>query len=244
MFRELVLRQPAALAPALASAVHNRALRLASSGQRNEALNAAQEAVSRYRDLSAVRPDAFDVELATALNTLGNRLADLHMHIPAYNAAVEAVALRRKLASRRAGLPDVGLAGSLHNLALRCTVASRPAAEALEAAQDAVALWRQLARLDDAVGVEADLVSAVINAGQCLADAGKRDDAIDAFDEALERATTLERRGATAAAAVLRDEAQRRRDGVVVMRGRNARDEAGMLTTDGSTKRGGCCAIT
>jgi hypothetical protein len=97
----------------LAHVLNNLGNRLGDLGRREEALEAAAEAVGLRRQLAAQRPDAFLPDLATSLNNLGNRLSELGRREEALEAAAEAVTLYRQLAAQRpdAFLPD--LAGSL-----------------------------------------------------------------------------------------------------------------------------------
>jgi tetratricopeptide (TPR) repeat protein len=117
---------------------------LSEMGRREEALEAAQEAVDLYRRLAAQRPDAFLPDLAMSLNNLGIRLSEMGRREEALQATQEAVDLYRRLAAQRpdAFLPN--LAASLTNLGAMLSEMGRRE-EALEAAQEAVDLYRRLA---------------------------------------------------------------------------------------------------
>ena len=95
------------------------AIRLSEVGERNEALEAAREAVELYRELAEASPQAYAPDLAMSLNNLANRLSAVGERNEALEAAREAVRLRRALAeaSPEAYAPD--LATSLNNLANR-----------------------------------------------------------------------------------------------------------------------------
>ena len=127
-----------------ASSLNNLANRVSALGRREEALEAAQEAVALYRDLAAARPDAFIPNLAMSLNNLANVLSGLGRREEALEAVQEAVALYRDLADARPDAFTPDLAASLNNLANRLSDLGRRE-EALEAAQEAVALYRDLA---------------------------------------------------------------------------------------------------
>ncbi len=75
----------------LARLANNLGNRYSDLGRREEALQAAIEAVEIYRKLSAERPDAFLPDLAMSLNNLGNRYSDLGRREEAFDAAEEAV---------------------------------------------------------------------------------------------------------------------------------------------------------
>ena len=80
---------------------NNLAKALSELGQREQALDAAKEAVNLYRQLAAARPEAFTPDLATSLNNLGLRLSELGQREQALDLAKEAVNLYRQLASAR-----------------------------------------------------------------------------------------------------------------------------------------------
>ena len=126
-----------------AGLLNNLANRLSALGRREEALNAAEEAVGHYRALAAARPDAFIPDLALSLNTLANRLSDLGHREAALQRRRGGRTLPRagRFAPRRVS-PD--LARSLNNFAISSERLGR-SEEALTAAQEAVGLRRALA---------------------------------------------------------------------------------------------------
>ena len=101
--------------------------RLSDLGRREEALAAAEEAVSLFRDLAAGRPGGrTSHRLAMSLNTFSNALGDVHRLEEALAAAEEAVALREALS---AGQPDETkneLAVALNNLSVRLEALGLP----------------------------------------------------------------------------------------------------------------------
>ena len=97
--------------------LNNLAVRLSALGRREDALTAAEEAVSLRRTLAAQRPDAFRPNLATSLNNLATMLSELGRRGDALTAAEEAVSLRRTLASQRPDAFRPDLATSLMVLA-------------------------------------------------------------------------------------------------------------------------------
>jgi len=114
-------------------------------GQREEALQAAQEAVEILRQLAQQPPQAFFPELAMSLNNLGAMLSALGRREEALQATQEAAEIFRRLAQQlpQAFLPD--LAHSLHNLGAGLSALGQREG-ALAATQEAVALRHQLAR--------------------------------------------------------------------------------------------------
>ncbi len=162
---------------------NNLGNRLSDLGRREEALAAADEAVSVYRRLAADRPDAFLPYLAASLNNLGNMLSDLGRREEALAAAVEAVSIRRRLAADRpdAFLPD--LAGSLNNLSAMLRDLGRRK-EALAAADEAVSIRRRLAA-DRPDAFRPDLAMSLNNLSASLSDLGRQEEALAAADEAV-----------------------------------------------------------
>jgi tetratricopeptide (TPR) repeat protein len=61
----------------LATVLNNLGIRLSALGRREEALQAAHEAVGLYRQLAAQRPDAFLPDLAMSLDTRGTVLREM-----------------------------------------------------------------------------------------------------------------------------------------------------------------------
>ena len=96
---------------------NNMAIRLSEVGQRNEALEAAREAVELYRGLAEDSPAAYTPRLAMSLNNLANCLSGVGERNEALVAAREAVELYRGLAKDSPAAYTPRLAGSLNNLA-------------------------------------------------------------------------------------------------------------------------------
>ena len=83
---------------------------LSELGRREDALAAAQEAVSLHRQLAATSPDAFTPGLAMAVNNQAKMLSDLGGPEDALAAAQEAVSLYRQLAATSPDAFTPGLA--------------------------------------------------------------------------------------------------------------------------------------
>ena len=132
-------------------------------GQREAALEAAREAVNRYRTLAKSRPDAFLPDLAASLQNLGMHLSNAGDHEPALEATREAVDTYRTLAKSRpdAFLPD--LATELNNLGVVLSDLGQREA-ALEATREAVDAFRSLAKARPDAFLP-DLVTSLDNLG-------------------------------------------------------------------------------
>ena len=101
---------------------------LSDLGQREQALEAAREAVEIYRELARQRPDAFRPDLAMSLNNVANRLSDLGQREQALEAAREAVEIYRELARQRPDAFRPDLARSLAVMGLRLAESGEQAA--------------------------------------------------------------------------------------------------------------------
>ena len=165
-----------------AQALNNLAVRLSEVGRRSEALEAAQEVVSFYRDLAEANAAAYTPDLAGSLSNLAAFLSEAGRRDEALQAAQEAVDLRRDLAEINAAAYTPDLAGSLSNLAIRLSVVGRRD-EALQAAQEAVDLRRDLAEAN-AAAYTPDLAMSLNNLAGCLSEAGRWGEALQAAQEA------------------------------------------------------------
>ena len=168
---------------ALAGFANNFALRLSDIGRRDEALEAAEEAVKLYRELVKLQREAFLPDLAISLNNVANMLSEVGRRDEALEAAEEAVKLGRELVTlqREAFLP--GLAASLNNVANMLSEVGRRD-EALEAAEEAVKLGRELVKLQREAFLP-DLAMSLNNVANGLSAVGRRDEALEAAEEAV-----------------------------------------------------------
>ena len=162
---------------------NNLSIRLFDVGERNEALEAAREAVELYRGLAEASPAAYTPRLAASLNNLANCLSAVGEHNEALEAAREAVRLRRALAEAFPAAYTPDLAMSLNNLA-NCLSAVGEHNEALEAAREAVRLRRALAEAFPAAYTP-DLAMSLNNLANCLSAVGERGEALVAVREAV-----------------------------------------------------------
>ena len=200
LHRQLAADRPDGFTHKLALSLITLATTLSERGRREDALNAAQEARDLFRTLAADRPDAFNPDLAMSLNNLASKLLFLGRREDALNAAQEAVALRRQLAADRpdAFNPDLAMSlndlaavlydlggreDALNNLATMLSELGRRE-DALNAAQEAVALHRQLAA-DRPDAFTPDLAMSLNNLAVMLSLPGRREHALNAAQEAV-----------------------------------------------------------
>ena len=163
---------------------NNMAIRLSEVGQRNEALEAAREAVELYRGLAEDSPQAYTPDLAASLNNLANYLSEVGERNEALEAAREAVELYRGLAEVSPAAYTPRLAGSLSNLA-NCLSGVGDREGALVAAREAVELYRGLAEVSPAAYTPR-LAASLNNLAIRLSEVGERNEALVAAREAVE----------------------------------------------------------
>ena len=162
---------------------NNLSIRLFDVGERNEALEAAREAMELYRGLAEASPAAYTPRLAASLNNLAAFLSAVGEHNEALEAVREAVELYRGLveASPASYTPD--LAASLNTL-VNCLSAVGERNEALGAAREAVEAYRGLAE-DSPQAYTPDLAMSLNNLANCLSAVGERGEALVAVREAV-----------------------------------------------------------
>jgi tetratricopeptide (TPR) repeat protein len=167
----------------LAGSLTNLSVRLGSLGRWEEALGAAEEAVTIRRELAAARPDEFRPGLADSLNSLSNRLAELERREKGLAASQEATVIYRELAAARPEEFRLALAGSLNSLSIRLADLGRRE-EALAASQEATGVYRELAvaRPEEfRRGLGGSLNSLAFRLGEL----GRREEALAAAEEAV-----------------------------------------------------------
>jgi hypothetical protein len=167
-----------------AAALENLASAYAHAGQRERALQPAEEAVELYRTLARHRSEKHRAELARSLSNLAIGLSELGQREPALKAAEEAAQLYRKLATRHPDDFRPALAASLNNLAITLSDLDRRE-PALHAAQEAASLYRELvARRPE--GFQAALAGSLNNMASRLSDLNQREAALAAAQEAAD----------------------------------------------------------
>jgi tetratricopeptide (TPR) repeat protein/S1-C subfamily serine protease len=167
----------------LAGWLNNLANRLSETGERQQALDAAQEAVTHYRQLAQDNPATYLPDLASSLNNLAKILSDVGEQQQAQEVAQEAVTIRRQLAqaSPATYLPD--LAMTLTNLA-RSFGYLGEWQQALDTAQEAVTHYRQLAQASAAAYLPY-LATSLNNLASHLSDVGEWQQALEVAQEAV-----------------------------------------------------------
>jgi hypothetical protein len=188
LVREFVEKQGVAglsmeLVNALARQLASVSIAQSEVGQREEALQTAQEAVRLRRELARDNRDAFLPDLASSLNNLANLQSEMGQREEALQTAQEALALRRELAQRNrdAFLPN--LAGSLNNLAIRQSEMGQRE-EALQTAQEALKLYRELAQRNRDAFLP-NLAKSLNNLANLQSATGQREEALQTAQEAL-----------------------------------------------------------
>jgi len=166
----------------LAAAFRDLASRRSYLGQREAAVEAAQEAVGHYRFLIRVLPHTFDNALASSLNELSHYLGELGEREEALTAAQEAVDLFRTMGEPRLLLYRGALAEALGNLASQLRSLGQLEA-ALDAVREGTDIYRSLAatRPDTATP---DLAISLNNLANILSELGRREEAFLAAEEA------------------------------------------------------------
>ncbi|MBF0335196.1 MAG: tetratricopeptide repeat protein, partial [Alphaproteobacteria bacterium] len=165
-----------------ASALVDLSNRLSASGDREEAIEIAKEAVNTYRSLEVSRPDTVP-GLAIALSNLSQRLSDVGRREEAMKATREAVEVRRRLAEARPVdfLPDFATAVS--NLSNQLSGLGRRD-EAVKTIREAIDSYRVLARTRPDTFLPV-LASALVNLAAFLSELGRHAEALAPATDAV-----------------------------------------------------------
>ncbi|MFE6915713.1 ATP-binding protein [Streptomyces rubiginosohelvolus] len=190
LLRGLAEEEPDAFLPRLAAALHALGHHRAAVSDVSGAIDAAQEARSRFRVLAARRPE-FRPELAAALDGLAGHLNQAGDTGTGLRAAEEGVALHRELAAERPEVFRPGLAAALRTLA-RSLAGTEGPEEASAPAREAVGLLREQG--DAVLG---ELAGSLQVLGAYVERSGDAEGAVEAFWEAvaLHRSLALETPG-------------------------------------------------
>ncbi|WP_194915403.1 tetratricopeptide repeat protein [Catenulispora rubra] len=161
------------------------AARLHNAGLRQQALDAAMEAVTIHREMGADgrKRETAAPDFAAALTNLAVLLSDAGREEEAVAIAQEAVERTRVLAADRPGQYRQDLVIALTGLAKALSRQSRPA-EAIGIAEEAVSLCRELV-LPDADARISLLAQSVANLGSYRNECGRREEALEAVEEAV-----------------------------------------------------------
>ncbi|MFG2807820.1 tetratricopeptide repeat protein, partial [Streptomyces massasporeus] len=157
---------------------------LADVGRREEALEAASQAVDIRQRLAATNPDAYEADLAMSLNNLGTMLADVGRREEALEAASQAVDIRQRLAATNPDAHEADLAMSLNNLGNRLLAVGRHN-EALSVIQEALSVYRRL-ETRNLAGHEPDFIASLSNHAGAFMALGDTEKAIDLYRQALD----------------------------------------------------------
>ena len=176
IYRQLTRTKPDGLLADTGAALLNLSSWLAASGEDDEALAPAVEAVAVFRLLTKENQDAHLPDLAMALNNAAVRLADQDREEEALTAAEEAASIFGSLADGKpdAYLPDLAMA--LNNLAVRLGHCGR-AEDALAPAERAMRICRSLAETSPGAYL-ADLALCLNNLATTSAAVGNRGEAL------------------------------------------------------------------
>ena len=156
--------------------------RLSKAGRRNEALEAAQEAIVLYRKLVALYPEMYTSDLAMMLDNLGNRLSEVGRREEGLEAVREAVEQYRLLAAKSPETYASNLASSLNNLAyLLSGVGYRD--EAAKIGEEAVSMYRSLVAKSSSNYLP-DMAASLDNLAIFLSGAGRQLEALEVVREA------------------------------------------------------------
>ncbi|MCX4094622.1 tetratricopeptide repeat protein [Nocardia sp. alder85J] len=167
----------------LALALVNLGACLASTGQRQQALEYTQEAVDIQRRLAAADPLGIEPDLALTLTNLGAWLAEAGRHEESAVALDEAMIIRRRLAAADPDAHEPGLAVSLAN---RGSLWSRIGhhRKALGATRESVAIRQRLAEADPAAHAP-ELARALTLFGVQLREVGQHEQSVRTTTEAV-----------------------------------------------------------
>jgi FOG: TPR repeat len=145
IWRQLAETDSDTAAPGLASTLLNLGAVLSQAGRHREALSAAEEAVTLFRHLAESSFSTFGSRLATALHNFGLRQAEAQRSTEALEAIDEAIAIQRRLVTTNADAVIPDLAQSLSAAAWLRTSQRENLEKAVEEANEAVDIFRQLA---------------------------------------------------------------------------------------------------
>ncbi|EJT97981.1 hypothetical protein DACRYDRAFT_24888 [Dacryopinax primogenitus] len=185
--RVLINANPKAYSSQLAWSLGNLSEALARGGDIPNALMAIEEAVQLYKPLVEKDP-RFTENLAWGLGTLSKRLAQVpgeHLGAKkALEAIQEAVELYRPLVSHHIEVYGQNLAWALGTLSQRLAETKRYS-DALPAAQESVALLRDIADCKPETAITPDLALQLRNLASRYSDAGCSAEALETIEEAI-----------------------------------------------------------
>ena len=179
-----ILEDPEAEPQAIGTLLDRVATAAGEAGQRERGLEAARQAVDRYRALAEARPEVFLPNLAGTLNNLSVQQSDNGDRAGALASIQEAVQLRRALAEARPEVFLPNLAMSLNNLSVRQSE-NGDRAGALASIQEATGHYRALAEARPEVFLP-NLAMSLNNLSNRQSDNGDRAGALASIQEAVQ----------------------------------------------------------
>jgi Tetratricopeptide repeat len=179
-----------------AGAHNHRAVIEATLGHTTQALRSANAAAAAYRDILSREelppPSSARAGLGRALNNLANIHRERSQFDKAIEAAEEATAALRDLAAEEPEIYLADLASAYQTLTL-CFADVGEHARALQVAEHAAHLWRDLVETSSGQRDVAGLISALNNLAARYGQLGQYQDAIRASIEAVDLSQTTER---------------------------------------------------
>ncbi|MER6162042.1 tetratricopeptide repeat protein [Streptomyces sp. NPDC001868] len=166
-----------------AAALSHHGARLRAVGRWEEALAAAEQAVTIYRPLAAEDP-AHESELAASLSGLGMHLSQMGRREEALAAAEQAMVIYRRLAAEDLAAHAPARAATLTTLGMHLSQMGRQE-EALAAIGQALDIQQRLAA-DNPTDYEPVLATLLSTLGMHLSQAGRQEEALAAIGQALD----------------------------------------------------------
>lgn len=183
--RELIVeRSEDELEWLLAQSLANKAMALRGLARLEEALEAAEEAVSIMRDLDERRPGVYSGMLCDILTQCGNVNLSLERFEGAEALYRESVRLARELFEFDLAHSRESLALALGNLSTTIALQSKDPEEVEALAAEAVELWRPLFE-EDSCGYAKNYSSALCALAEACAALGRADEAEELFRKAV-----------------------------------------------------------
>jgi tetratricopeptide (TPR) repeat protein len=176
--------------PQLAGALVELSRALAGQRRYDEAMHAADEAVDRFEELTENLPGAYRDAYGQATFNLGQRLRDLGQVDDAHQLYQDGIEIRRREHRHDPYGRAQYLGATLRDYSDELLRDDRPA-QALSAAQEAVALYRT-AREEAPGAFTPELAGSLMRTAQAQRALGRSDEAVDA----MKRAVSLFRRAA------------------------------------------------
>jgi tetratricopeptide (TPR) repeat protein len=181
--RQLTQTNRAAFEPDLAKELVNLGSMRFRLGMQDEGLSATAEAVEIYRRLAHANPEAFEPGLATVLSNVGLMLSSAGRHEGALTSSSEAVGIFRRLVQRDRAAFEPDLARALRAAAAVRALGNVELPQALNAAEESVAVYRGLAASYPAAFLE-DFTSAQHTVADILNRLGRSEEAAELRDRA------------------------------------------------------------